>query len=429
MEDPFTRNCFRPSGEVYAPIYFDQDIMVKLVDKSRWTLDGQQGVYFLTVWDLLVVDLDDINDIEKVKTRVAKAGLSDKYFAVHKTHNGFHLYLLSEKMVYCCLDAIAIRIALGGDPAHGTNSLWTGCSIRLSQKRRYPISEPVSKFVCFIGDEKSRADPEALSVYNKITGWLTKVASAGRHGVKPMINWSDGLFGTKQIELVAPALIIDGRFNVIYQKAVYPNETLKKLYQEKNYNDSELDNIVSVIKNKFKMTRLNRIFINKKDYAVGMNVQESLCYIIYRNLLVVDLRCDNQDDSVLDPVRVWAKDNNQCFRVARSGGGYHCFLTSKKMDYSYDESHKLLKKLGCDPMYIIGTIAHGYAVRVNQKGDHEYPYSKHCYIGELSNERNDLLSLYQMHHTLASGKRLWNYTQTHRPKKNPILMINEMLAK
>ena len=57
---PEFRNTQRPPGEYYLPICYTDEYIIKLVQKPAW------GGYIMTItlWDLLVIDIDTKNDID-----------------------------------------------------------------------------------------------------------------------------------------------------------------------------------------------------------------------------------------------------------------------------------------------------------------------------------------------------------------------------
>src|SRR5436309_1169771 len=60
---PVLRNSIKPYGEIYAPIMWNKDYIIKLISKPNW------GGYLLTItfWEFQIIDLDHEFPLDKIQ--------------------------------------------------------------------------------------------------------------------------------------------------------------------------------------------------------------------------------------------------------------------------------------------------------------------------------------------------------------------------
>jgi len=422
---PKLRNTQKPPGEIYATLVYDKDLMIKLVKKPSW------GGYILalTVWDLLVIDIDD--DEFELDSASASASTSastecfdlikqniEKYyptdlFYINKTRRGYHLYLISRFVSHTTKMAIFMRMKLNSDPAHGTNSLYTGASIRLSRKQTDPIEQTQpSKYLTQLGS--GQPNPEALALYNRIQLYLEKYGNyypdeiVGNRDrmleLRSLRDYNSNDFGAVHINVTAPMeiningeLVLKPPFREKSQELEqHVNITWSNFVKYRVIKEEKLPYILMKCQQQMCMNNLYRIFESTNDYAIGVHLQECCYFIAYRDLLVIDY-----DYSRLGLLARFVRTHaDYTFRIVKTNKGYHAFLTSKSVDHK--TGINLLIYLAADPMHIVGTYFRGYSVRINKKKKDEPGYKELHRIGKAPEDPR-LVALYQKHLELYSS--------------------------
>lgn len=403
---PELRNLCAPPGEIYAPVYYCPDYMIKLVKKESW------GGYLLTIvlWDLLVIDIDtpekeDQTELERIKANVVSY-YPNELFYVHQTCRGYHLYLVSRKSNHLSKHSIYARIKLEADPAHGTNSLYTGNSIRISRKNKDPEGVPISKFICSVGG--GQVDSSALSLYQSVQHYLSvfgdmQINPTDSEHYKMMYQlWSENKaqhhdFGLTHICCSAPmtlgeqGLIINPSF---CERSPSFDMILRAYWDAfikyRNMKEHQIPYLLMMCQHNMGYNNLYRIFEASSDYTIGVHLQQNVHFISYYDLLVVDY-----DSPRLSIVYRYCKSHPEAtFRIVQSNKGYHCFLTSYPVPHQY--CVLMLLDLRADPCHIVGAYHRGYSVRINRKYKNEKPYREICRYGNAPEDPR-LVTLYQKH--------------------------------
>jgi hypothetical protein len=421
---PRIRNTQRPPGEIYAPVLYNKDYIIKLVSKPKW------GGYILalTVWDLVIIDIDsDAGDDEDpliyIRKNIEKF-YPDELFYINRTNRGYHVYLVSKTLKYSSRAAIYMRIRLNGDPAHGANSLYNGHSVRLSRKSTDKTEIP-SQFCESCG--KGSLDPQAYRLYNEIQGYISKF---GCH--EPDIVSNKSLMH-ELYEMWCNTMQYNNDFGLVHIKSVSPMFLVKttngietETAQVFNIYNTQLGTIIKKIWDKFLkhrvikdntlvalqlcsqhnvcLSNLYRILEASDDYAIGVHIQDSCHFIAYKDLLLVDYDHKNRLKILKTYVRFHPEAT---FRVVSTTKGHHAFLTSYPVHYS--RGTQLLRRLCSDPCHLLGAFHRGYSVRINRKHQSETPYKEVCKIG-IAQEDPRLLMLYLKHLDLY---RLNDKTETY----------------
>ena len=421
---PIFLNRFTPPSEMYAPIYYDSDCLVKICLKPNW------GGFLIamTVWDLLIVDLDKPNwSVDDVIRYINSSPCKSETFFIHRTANGYHLYLMSRTLRNCSPEAIIARIDLSGDVYHGTNSIYTGNSIRLNQKLNQDRSGFVSCYVAFVGT--SNVDIDALRIYKKCVYFTDlfsqyTVASYPDDGSlrKLMVNlWTSCAkgFGAIQIIKTAPLLLDqDGKLTtqIAGDEA---RDYWRRLCRYKVSRSCKRSEIALAVDRIVRLNTLYQIIESNDRWAIGVHIQENLYFISYRDLLIVDYDSPSQLKILYEFCRY---HKEYCFRAVKTGRGYHCFLTSHSLNYDSPEAFELLNRVGCDVMYIRNVIRRGFAVRLNAKTANDR-YIEHARVVGTGIERYNLVSLYQKHLDLFN-----KYSKSVAEYNAPVLVTNQMLC-
>lgn len=294
-KDPFIRNIVRPIGEFYAVITYDRNHIVKLVKKPKW----QGFVPCLVMWDFVIIDIDDIGSYHRAKRQLQKLYPDDLFYA-HRTPRGYHIYLMSRLINNYDIDAIMIRMAALSDPAHGTNSLYSGSSIRLCRKPNDTVDP--STFSESFGNGKPNS--EAMERYNLClkylklfgefyTDKLLETEDAGKivydlH--KELLSRVDpDDFGLHHVMSMAPfKLVLDkdtGQLTIVHNQNYCerdPREVWRDLVEKRDFPHDEREEIIAAVHRKIQMRNLYRVLESTPEYAVGIHVQESLHFVSFK---------------------------------------------------------------------------------------------------------------------------------------------------
>jgi hypothetical protein len=421
------RNLECPPGEIYTPVAWTSDYIIKYIIKNSWGLENPNQLHSsdkyiitITVWDLLVIDIDidtdsdsdsDSDQLHAIKKRIDCYYPND-LFRIHRTPRGYHLYLVSRKVSHCSAVAIYMRLKLASDVAHGANSLYTGTSIRLTRKSHEPDKQIISEYIECYGN--GAVCQEAMELYNTVCGWLDYFHY--RNEDSDLIQQLGDVFveqphdfGWVHVVHSAPNRFIrvedddeDGKSRWI----IKPNIGFDPKFQMPNINQlwskfikyhtirtGELESLLVSVQRQMGYGNLYRIFQSNQDYAIGVHVQHNVHFIAYRDLLYIDYDCPRR----LAIVARWARHHPEYkFRVVCTTKGYHVFLTSHAMQCTDISSSELLQTLCADPAHILGVCHRGYSVRINQKKIDEKPYREIYQYGK-GVECPRLVKLYQMH--------------------------------
>lgn len=401
---PEIRNLCPPFGEVYAPVTYNSDYMIKLVNKPRW------GGYILTVvlWTMLVIDID--NDDEDIRERIRSLIMRyypDDLFYLHRTPHGYHVYMVSRQVDHLSKFAVYARIKLESDPAHGTNSLYTGNSIRISRKSTDPDG-PISTFIEKIGN--GLPDPSMQALYTQIVQYIT---TFGNLQIDPTDHYEMLLdlhkgcprdFGYTHVEAVAPLRLADTGLVPNPSRSIRNQQFMKllksywsKFIRYRVLKESRLPYLLLMCQYNMCDNNLYRIFEATEDYAIGVHVQQNCHFISYKDLLVVDY--DHNRRGILYR---YIRGNGVTFRIVKTTKGYHAFLTSYPVNHR--EGIETLVKLCADPCHIVGSYHRGYSVRINKKSVTEAPYREVAIAGKAPEDPR-LVTLYKRHLELYGNSK------------------------
>jgi hypothetical protein len=419
---PRLRNTVKPPGEIYAPVMYCPDYMIKLVHKPRW------GGYILalTVWDLVVIDIDtndgdgpdDEDHLSYIEKNIQRY-YPDDLFYVNKTRRGYHVYLVSRTVKHSSKTAIYMRIKLNSDPAHGSNSLYTGSSIRLSRKQA-DDGQYISNFLVKFGS--GTPDPKALELYETIQSHIKRFSCysvddiVGNQKLMTELysQWSACVtsnFGLTHIKVVAPALLINDNGNILFSKKhvfIRPeiisitHKVWSEFLRARKIKMQYLDILLFHAQHQMCMNNLYRIFEATEDYAIGVHVQESCYFISYRDLFFADIDHKNRLQIIYQYVRYHPEAT---FRIVETNKGYHAFLTSYPLHHN--EGIPLSIRLCTEHCHLLSVYHRGYSVRVNQKYKKETPYKEIRKVGKAPEDPR-LYSLYLKH------LELYNWNVEHK---------------
>jgi hypothetical protein len=383
---PRLRNTQIPPGELYAPIYYDADLMLKLVTKPSW--GGH--ILAVAVWDMLVIDIDE-EELENVEKNIMRL-YHDDLFYINKTSRGFHLYLVSRPVRHSSKAAIYMRIKLNADPAHGTNSLYTGCSIRVSRKKT-DTQELPSVFLKTCGN--GTADQTCVALYDRVQKYIMTYGKWEPDAMnldQLTMDWYGtiklhyGNFGLLHVMTVAPQLLVNGQL-ISNDHVISPKWSKFIKYRVYHNGRGLLDDALRCMS----YNNLYRIFEETPDYATGVHLQESCYFISYRDLFFVDIDHKSRLQLIYQYCRYHP---DATFRVTRTNKGYHAFLTSKAVNH--EECIDLYQRLGGDPLHMVSAFHRGYSVRLNPKVRDEQAY---CEVRRIGTGTEDirLYELYLLH--------------------------------
>lgn len=418
---PNLRNLSRPPGEIYAPVTYTKDYIIKYIQKDSWGVHampdeaGHKYIVAMTLWDLLIIDIDNLDELPYIKRRMDKY-YPDELFYIHRTPRGHHIYLVSRLANHLSGYAIYMRLKLGTDVAHGSNSLYTGASIRLTRKESEPLGTKISTFVEQYGG--GTADEDALKIYHEVVHWLDYFHDLDAQGkaldvatLSPLWKDTPDDFGKVHVSAAAPYLLglgsglgsDAGLLMNLGQRHRTPElvSLWSRFLKYSTLTTYNLAPLLACVQYQMGYDNLYRIFDANKERAIGVHVQHNVHFISYRDLLFLDY--DNK--ARLAIVARYARANPECvFRVVRTTKGYHVFLTSHRKPHNSLESLRLLMRLRSDPAHIIGVYHRGYSVRINQKKTNEKPYREIIRYGK-GVEDPALYALYQEHLDLYTEHR------------------------
>lgn len=132
--------------------YTDHPITVDIDYEYGWqesSLCENSKMYYLKFYELLMLDYDDItyDQLIEILTPFSK----NHYFEIHQTHNGYHVFLMSELLNHRNSKAQELMIALKTDHYYMMFCYVNGYKIRLSKKLGRD-EEFISRFVSTVGD-------------------------------------------------------------------------------------------------------------------------------------------------------------------------------------------------------------------------------------------------------------------------------------
>jgi hypothetical protein len=309
-----------------------------------------------------------------------------------------------------------MRIKLESDPAHGTNSLYTGSAVRLTRKSG-ESNALVSKYLCSIGH--GTADPVALALYNRVQSYIARFS---QYSVDSIVSNTELMaqlyemwmscpqdFGRTHIEAAAPMTLASGAL-VVSSGFGMSSPTMTRVWQKflrhRVIRLTTLPYLLVSVQHSMGMNNLYRILEAHHDYAIGIHVQEQCYFISYRDLLFIDY----DHSSRLQILYGYTRKHNCTFRIVQTNKGYHAFLTSHPVQHQY--CLQLLMRLCTDPCHAIGVFHRGYSVRVNQKYSGEKPYREIRKVGKAEEDPR-LVELYQLHLQLYN-ENCKKKTRVHR---------------
>ena len=410
---PKYRNMVRSVGELYAPVAYTADYIVKLVKKPSWG----GWILTLTLWDMMIIDVDadadadaDVDadaELQYIKNNISYHYPNDLFY-INRTNRGYHIYLVSRRLSHATLEAIDMRINLNGDPAHGTNSLYSGASVRISRKASDPPQQQLpSHYVVSHGG--GQPDPELDQLYHIVQSYIKRY---GNFQVSPddtelmamlQEEWDRQIpdHGLTHIMTTAPFILKNKQpvetepFTISDNMAELCNRRFKRTIKYKNLhcctNIRDLSPILLWSHYTICYNNLYRIIKSSIDYAYGVHVQENCYFISYRDLLVVDYDHPRR----IQILHRYVKNNPWCtFRLVRTTKGYHAFLTSKPIHHR--QGLDLLLRLRSDPLHMLSSFHRGYGVRVNRKDPKERPYRETQIMGHAPEDPR-LVELYRLH--------------------------------
>ena len=99
-------------------------------------------------------------------------------------------------------------------------------------------------------------------------------------------------------------------------------------------------------------------------------IRNDLCYFKFSCLMVIDW-----DYMELEEVEriLCEQAPDLTFSIYKTYKGYHGYCVSKPFHYDF-KTMKLMKKLGCDSLYIQYCIKNGWMIRLNEKHDRDEQY-------------------------------------------------------
>lgn len=438
-KNPFIRNLMRPIGEFYAVITFDQNHILKLTKKPKW------GGYVvcLVMWDFIIIDIDNHKDYSAAKRQLLNSYPNDLFYT-HRTPRGFHIYLMSRLLECHNLDAIFMRMTANSDPAHATNSMYSGTSIRVCRKPSN--TEDPSVFYEKFGngnlDSYANCRYELCLKYLNLfssfyTDKLLTTPDAGqliyRLNTEMFANRTPDDFGLHHVLSMAPfKLTLDqnGRLSIVYNQQYCPRDpkvVWRELCENLTFPHDQRTEIIAAVHRKIQMRNLYRIISSTDEYAIGIHVQESLYFISYKNLLMVDYDTVEDLQYLRDYVAV--SQEPLIFRIVKTKRGFHCFLTNKKVRFDSDEAYWILRNTKSDLFHTLGSLIRGYSVRLNKKHlDGENYEEVEILRSPTANEDEipELVDLYQMHLKLYQKYTGPEYCTYNSAKSNSVRLF-EML--
>src|SRR5579863_8787164 len=153
------------------------------------------------------------------------------------------------------------------------------------------------------------------------------------------------------------------------------------------------------------MLRPQRLLLDSDNYYLACDMITNTYYLCYKYLMMIDIDFYKQSETPESGAEVIQKFQNDirenpqnCWRLYRTKGGIHAFLTSKEAMYSSKESIEVMLKFQGDFNYVIYSYLRGWCVRLNRKQQEEKVVHDHIEtIGNSSLEIPELVKLVELH--------------------------------
>lgn len=121
-----------------------------------------------------------------------------------------------------------------------------------------------------------------------------------------------------------------------------------------------------------------RYIASTDRYFTCIDMIVNMYCIYYRYLIVIDI---DVKDGGISREEVYAtliercKKKGDSYMIYRTRGGYHVFVTNKKVHYASREATEYMIEFGCDPNYIVHAHMAGWCIRLNKKQEDDPMYT------------------------------------------------------
>lgn len=182
------------------------------------------------------------------------------------------------------------------------------------------------------------------------------------------------------------------------------------------------------------MLRPQRLLVDNNNFYVGCDMLTNTYYICYRSLMMIDIdfykdidgktlntegpkntegseditegtkNTKGTEEQIIELFKQDTETNpSRGWRLYRSRGGIHAFLTTSSIVYHSQEACEIMLKLKCDFNYVIYSYLRGWCVRLNKKKlEDEVNYTYICdSIGSTGKPLSENIKLIDLHLNLV----------------------------
>ncbi len=394
---------------------------------SQERSDLNTYIYYMKFYDIMVLDYDNINYEELInRLKIFK----DKFlFRIYKTHNGYHVFIISHYISYNSNEMILISNDLKCDPWYTIYCKYHGYCIRISPKNGRN-EEYTHKFITNygLGDINFEIMKYINLFDNKILPIYDNVYEPIFFDVDFNQNFRNGYFNDflKIVNKYSISLYKNGFFSITpIEKEINKllnNIDFRRLLIEKMDKNIQLIKYLTYYLSKSIRTAY-RCIHNEKDYFIGVDMNVNMYCIYYKDILVFDIDFNESikdDDEHHTHVNNILKENKfmlKCkqmskkygdtYMVYRTRNGFHVFVVNKRFDNTDISTVKYMLDFGVDINYIIFSYLVGYVVRLNRKKINDNMYK---YIETIGNNIDPSISSIVSLHNDCS--KMYLYQQT-----------------
>jgi hypothetical protein len=338
-------------------------------------------MYYLKFYDLMMVDFDSvsythlINNLEPFK--------NDYNFRIYKTKNGYHVFVVSEKIPYNSGNFVDLTKALRGDLMYCIYSRYNGYNIRLSPKIGY--NEEISHvYVSDYGNGKVLEDNAIL-----IELLDDKIQNFGKERSDDSLEPINSLYS----ELL----------DLEHRESLFNNKKyIEDLFKNCEINYTLIKTLAKEYINYIKKPQ--RYLEGTSDYYIAVDMNTNMHYICYRDILMLDI--DNKDQ-VIDysflKEKMMSRSNS--YAVYKSSRGYHIFVLDRRYQKDHEDTINYMIDFGCDTNYIICSYLRNFSIRLNKKTQDDEKYQ----LIEVIDKGNiDPVIIRLVHEHIIYSDLLWN---------------------
>ncbi len=298
-------------------------------------------MYYLKLYNLMVIDYDNVN-IETVIKKL-KSFKDDYLFKIYKTYNGYHVLVVSHVLPYNDENSTKLSYIFDSDKMYTLYSKFNGYNIRLSPKIGY--NETIThEYIMDYGRGK------ILKQFEKLIDLFEKLNKE----CNTIIDQEFGYFNS-YVKINNSAITNSFPINKDFTQFVLKNNKLTY----------EIVKLLSVGYINY-IKKPQKCLIDEKEYYVAIDMNTNLCYICYKNILMIDID-DTNIDNVMNLINKGIEKYDDTYVLYKSINGFHIFVLNKYFDHLDKNTIEYLIDFNCDTNYIMCTYIRSFCTRLNKK--------------------------------------------------------------